>query len=92
MHITKEFVEKVQGVPNVRSDAEYRLGFFEHIKHFDLDKAPVIIAIYIQALRNLLRAGSDKQNYDLIVIAHTLPANRSRAISLPLAQTQDQQM
>ncbi|WP_297330734.1 hypothetical protein, partial [Pseudoalteromonas sp.] len=63
------------------SDAEYQLGSFEHIKHFDLDKAPVIIAIYIQALHNLLRVGSDKQNYDLIFIACTLPAKRSRTIS-----------
>ncbi len=57
---------------------------FEHIKHFGLDKAPIIIAIYIQALRNLLRAGSDKQNYDLILL-HALCRQTDL---VPLAQTQ----
>ncbi len=46
----------------IQIDTKYRLGSFECIEHFDLEKAPIIVAIYIQALRNLLRATSDADN------------------------------
>ncbi len=46
----------------IQIDTKYRLSSFECIEHFDLEKAPVIVAIYVQALCNLLRATSDADN------------------------------
>ncbi len=46
----------------IQIDTKYRLGSFECIEHFELEKAPVIVAIYVQALRNLLRVTSDTDN------------------------------
>ncbi len=66
-------------MPNVWSDAKYWLGSFEHIEHFDLEKAPIIIVTYIQALCNLLRAASDVDNEQInrttiLFLLHTLAA------------------
>ncbi len=43
----------------IQIDTKYRLGSFECIEHFNLEKAPIIVAVYVQALCNLLRATSD---------------------------------
>ncbi len=43
----------------IQIDTKYRLGSFERIEHFNSSKVPIVVAIYVQVLHNLLRATSD---------------------------------